>query len=58
MDDLFDNILVISGRWTSDSEKLCAMEPRFQLKRSSPRAELEPGTARSTGQRLTNYRDF
>ena len=43
MDDLgfyllFNSISVISGRWTDDDERLCAMEPRLQLKRSLPQA--------------------
>ena len=32
-----------------------AMEPGLRLKRSSPWAGLEPGTARSAGQRLTHW---
>ena len=32
------------------SERLCAMEPRLRLKRSSPQAGLELTTARSVGQ--------
>ena len=39
-------------RSTGDNERLCAMGPRLQLK-ISPRPELEPGTARSVGKRLT-----
>ena len=43
MDDLrfyvlFNSISVISGRWAGDNERLCAMEPRLRLKRSSPQA--------------------
>ena len=38
MDDLwfyvlFNNISVISGRWTDDNERLCATEPRLRLRR-------------------------
>ena len=59
MDDLrfyvlFNSISVISGRWADDNERLCAMEPRLRLKRSSPQAGLELTTARSVGQRLTH----
>ena len=41
MDDLrfyvlFNSISVISGRWADDNERLCAMEHRLRLKRSSP----------------------
>ena len=53
--DLFNNILVISRRWTGDSEKLCAMEPRLRLNRSPPRAGLEPVTARPTDQLFTYW---
>ena len=57
MDDLqfyvlFYSISVISGRWPGDNKKLCATESRLRLKRSVPLAVLEPGTARSVGQRL------
>ena len=59
MDDLrfyvlFNSISVISGRWADDNDRLCAMELRLRLKRSSPRAGLELTTARSVGQRLTH----
>ena len=59
MDDLqvyviFNSISVISGRWSDDNERLCAMESRLRLKRSSPQAGLEPTTARSVGQSLTH----
>ena len=58
MDDLrfyvlFNSISVISGQWAGDNERLCAMEPHLPLKRSSPQVRLEPGTARSVDQRLT-----
>ena len=49
--DLFNCVLVISGRWMGDDERLCTMESRLRLKRSSPQAGLlvEQGTARSAG---------
>ena len=55
MDDLrfevlFNNISVIAELWLDDNERLCAMEPRLRLEKLPPRAELEPGTARSVGQ--------
>ena len=28
---IFNSIEVISGQWTDDNEKLCAMEPRLRL---------------------------
>ena len=34
---------------------MCAMELRLRLKRSPPQAGIEPGTARSVGQRLTHW---
>ena len=43
---LFNSISVISGQWVGDNERLCALEPRVQLKRSSPQVGLEHGTAR------------
>ena len=51
---LFNSVSVISGRWADDNERLCAIEPRSRLKRSSPQAWLELTTARSVGQRLTH----
>ena len=30
---LFNSTLVISGQWTGDNERLCAMEPHLQLRR-------------------------
>ena len=59
MDDLrfyvlFNSIRVISGRWVDDNERLCAMKPHLQLKRSSPQAGPELTTARLVGQRLTH----
>ena len=52
---IFNSISVISGRWTGDNEKLCAMEPCLRLERSPPRAGLEPRTAPSIGQGLTYW---
>ena len=45
MDDLrfyvlFNSISVISGRWADENERLCAMEPRLRVKRSSPHAGI------------------
>ena len=56
MDDLqffvlFKSVSVLSEGRMDDNERLCATEPRLRLKRSSPQAGLEPGTARSAGQR-------
>ena len=49
---LFNSVLVISGRWAGDNERLCAMELRLWLRfRFEPGPEL--GTARSVVQRLT-----
>ena len=48
---LVNSILVSSGRWLGNYERLCAMEPRLRLKKSLPQAGLEPGTARSADQR-------
>ena len=58
MDDLRFHILsnsisIISGRWTADNERLCAMEPRLRMKEFPPPAGLELETARSAGQHLT-----
>ena len=36
-----------------DNERLCVMEPRVDLKRSSPRAGLVPEADRSAGRRFT-----
>ena len=47
------HILVISGHWVGDKERLYAVEPYLRLKRSLPQAGLEPLIARSVGQRLT-----
>ena len=60
MDDLwfyilFNSILVISGWRVGDNERLCAVELRLRLKRSSLQAELFPRTARSAGQRITHW---
>ena len=51
--EFLNSISVISGRWTGDNEKQCAMEPRLRLEMSLPRAGLEPRTAQSIGQGLT-----
>ena len=42
-------------RWADDNERLCAMDPRLRLKKSPPRAGVEPETAISVGQRLTHW---
>ena len=47
---LFNSISVISGQWVGDNERLCAVEPHLQLKRSLLHAGLESGTARLAGQ--------
>ena len=52
---LFNNITVISGRWTDDNEMLCAMEPCLQLKSSPPQEGLEPGI-RTQALSLLSYR--
>ena len=52
---LFNSISVISGGWVGNNERLCAIEHHSWLKRSPPRAGLEPETARSTGQRITYW---
>ena len=49
----FNSITVISGRWAYDNIRLCAMEPRLRSKRFPPHAGLEPETARSVHNRLT-----
>ena len=46
---LFKSVSVVSGRWSDDNERLCAVEPRSQLKRSPPQAGHEIGTAISVG---------
>ena len=43
-----DSISLYQGD-VGNNEILWAIEPRLQLKRSSPRAGLEPVTARSAG---------
>ena len=45
----YNSISVISGQWAGDNQRMCAMEPRLQMKKSSPQAGLEPGAARSVG---------
>ena len=59
MDDLrfyviFNSISVISGRWLVDNERMCAIEPILRSERFPPQARLEPGIARSEGERLTH----
>ena len=49
----FNSITAISARWACDNIRLCAMETRLQSKRFPPRAGLEPETARSVYNRLT-----
>ena len=44
-----NSISVISGQRAGDNERLCAMEPHLQMRRSPPQVELEPGTTRSVG---------
>ena len=51
---LFNRVSVVSRRCADDIERLCAMEPCLQLKRSLPQARLKPGTAGSVGQHLTH----
>ena len=51
----FNSISDISGRSAVDNERLSAMAPRLLMKRSPPQVGLIPGTARSAGQRLTNW---
>ena len=53
MDDViiyFNSILVISGQCLGDDERLCAMEPRFEIFWLLTGIEL--GTVRLAGQRL------
>ena len=50
---LFNSILVISGQWADDNERLCAMEPCLQL-RIFRLVGLGLRTDRSVGQRLTH----
>ena len=45
---LFNSILVISGRWAGDNERLCAVKPNLRLKISPPKAGLESVDKRST----------
>ena len=58
MDDLlfyvlFNSISIILGLMGGDNKMLYAMEARLRLKRFPTRAGLDPGTARSAGQRIT-----
>ena len=41
---LFNSISCISGQWTGDNKRSCAMEPRLRLKRSPQRVSSYPGT--------------
>ena len=52
---LFISNSVISGRWADNDERLCNVcnGIPFTVEEISPQAGLEPGTARSVGQRLT-----
>ena len=55
MDDLqfnvlFNSILVISGEWEGDNERLCAMESHLWLKGFLPSMGMKPRTARSACQ--------
>ena len=49
---LFSSFSVILGRWVGDNESRCTIEPRLRLKRFTPLARLEPGTARSVASAL------
>ena len=49
----FYSISVISGHWEGENARLSAMKPCLRLERFLSPADLEPGTARSAGQRLT-----
>ena len=51
---LLNSILVISGRWKVDNERLCAMELRLWLRRFRPSVD-RTRSARSVGQRLTHW---
>ena len=51
----FISISAIYGRSAVDNERPCAMAPRLWLLRSPPQAGLIPETARSAGQRFTNW---
>ena len=51
LDDLrfyipFQQFSVISGQLVGATERLCAMEPHLQLKRTPPQVVLEPGITR------------
>ena len=50
---LFNSILITSGRWVRDNERMWALEPRFYLQRFSPPASIKVRTARPVDQRLT-----
>ena len=49
----FNSISVISGLWEGDNERLSAMKLCLQLERFPSPAGLDPGTARSAGQCLS-----
>ena len=49
----FSTVLLSSGRWEGDNDRLCTMEPHLWLERFLPPAGLKLGTARSAGQCLT-----
>ena len=60
MDDLqiyvlSNSISVMSGRWAVDNERAVCNGTPFMVEKISPRAGLEPGTARSVGQRFTHF---
>ena len=50
----FNSILIISGRWKGDIERVCAFEPRLRLERVPHSVGIEFGTTRSAGQRLSH----
>ena len=52
----FNNISVVSGRWLGDKIRLCAMDPRLQLKRFSPQAGLEKQKHYSPGPSCSKHR--
>ena len=49
---LFNGVLIISGRWEADNERLCAMKPVYGVEHISPEVGIELGTARSVRQRF------
>ena len=46
---LLNSISVILRWWEDDNERLCVMEPHLWFERFLPPVDLEPRTARSTG---------